>query len=99
MTAKTLERILILRTMLNLDPKGNGLSGIEIADRASTECDDERLEGLPPISRRGIGQKLNAMSLAGLVDGRWEPEQRLYFWRVKIAGRELAASLGYTANA
>lgn len=98
MTTKTLERILILRTMLAQDPRGDGISGIEIADRASTECDHALLEGLPEVSRRGIGQKLNAMSLAGLVDSVYDHEQRLHFWFVTRAGRELAASIDGLQN-
>lgn len=64
MNVKTLERILILRTIIN----GSGeMTGKDIADRASVECDHDLLEPLPAISRRGIGQKLQAMGLDGLV--------------------------------
>ena len=101
MTAKTLERILILRTMLNLDPRGDGISGIHIADRASIECDHVLLEDLPPVSRRGIGQKLNAMSLAGLVRGDQRICRRparsaihVMHWSITATGRELAESIG-----
>jgi len=93
-TAKTLERILILRTLIALDDgSGCGVPGVQIADRASAECDHDLLENLPPISRRGIGQKLNAMSLAGLVNGSYDEDYRLMFWSVTEKGRELAASL------
>jgi len=92
--AKTLERVLILRTMLLIGATvRRPRSAIEIADRASTECDHDLLEGLPEISRRGIGQKLNAMSLAGLVGGIYDPDQRLMFWWPLDKGRELAASI------
>lgn len=91
---KTLERILILRTMAEIDPKRRGRSAIEIADHASTVCDHDLLERLPEISRRGIGQKLNAMSLAGLVGSIYDREQRLNFWFTTPKGCELAASIG-----
>lgn len=94
MTTKTLERILILRTIIALDTgKGCGVPGVQIADRASTECDHFLLDALPPLSRRGIGQKLNAMSLAGLVEGDYDEDHRLMFWSVTDKGRELAASI------
>ena len=100
MNAKTLERILILRTIIALDTgNGCGVPGVQIADAASTECDHDLLDELPPISRRGIAQKLNAMSGAGLVGGTYDPDHDLMFWWVTDAGRELAASIdGQHAN-
>jgi hypothetical protein len=90
--AKTLERIHILRTILALDD-GKGVHAIVIADQASAVCDHPLLVDAPALSRRGIGQKLNAMSLTGLVDGVYDPYQRLMVWSVTDKGCELAASL------
>lgn len=94
MNAKTLERILILRTIIN---GGGEMAGKDIADRASTECDHDLLEPLPPISRRGIGQKLQAMSLDGLVAHVLCKSpvlaERVSLWSITERGRELADSI------
>lgn len=94
MSAKTLERIAILRALMALDSgDGTGVPGVQIADRVNAECDHVLLEALPLISRRGIGQKLNAMRLAGLVEGDFDGHYGLMFWLPTAQGRELAASL------
>jgi hypothetical protein len=90
---KALERIHILRTIIN----GGGESGMHaavIADRANAECDHDLLEMLPEISRRGIGQKLSAMSLDGLLQARLDRD-RIYLWTVTAKGQEMAGSLPY----
>jgi len=99
MTVKTLERILILRTIIN---GGGEMAGKDIADRASVECDHDLLDGLPPISRRGIGQKLQAMSMDGLVAHAHRKSsviaERVSLWSVTAKGRELAAAIGAVAE-
>lgn len=95
MDAKTLERILILRTIIN---GGGEMAGKDIADRVSVECDHDLLESLPPISRRGIRQKLQAMEHDGLLTSRpseWRVlSERVSLWSATEKGRELAASIG-----
>lgn len=84
-----LERIHILRTIIRLD-NGSGVPGALIAENASEECDHDAFDELPSISARGIGQKLSAMSLDGLVKADYDEDHRLRFWSVTAAGRELA---------
>lgn len=95
MDAKALERILILRTIIN---RGGGVAGKDIADRASVECDHDLLESLPPLNRRGIRQKLQAMEHDGLVTSRPNEarvlSERVSLWSATEKGRELAASIG-----
>ena len=97
---KRLERIHILRTIYNYDTPC-GMRGVSIADLANEACDHDLLEGLPPISRRAIGQKLQAMSIDGLVVGEmprdWRSlplsERRTLLWRITDKGRDLACSI------
>lgn len=91
MTQKNLERILILRTLMLYGP----MTGAQMADRASTECDHDLLETLPPISRRVGGTKLNAMALLGLVTCDDSHPAR---WTATAKGRELAESIGPVAT-
>jgi DNA-binding HxlR family transcriptional regulator len=99
MMTKMLERILILRTIINYGPE---IPAKDIADRASTECDHDLLDSLPAISRRGISQKLQAMSLEGLVTATPRrgprPSDRVSLWSVTEAGRELAESINSEAD-
>lgn len=90
---RELERIHILRTIVRLDD-GKGVHGISIADGANDECDHSLLETVPRLSRRAMGQKLNAMSLDGLVQAHWQSADRLYLWTVTRKGRAMAASIG-----
>lgn len=95
MDAKALERILILRTIIN---GGGEMAGKDIADCASVECDHDLLESLPPLSRRGIRQKLQAMEHDGLVTSRLNEarvlSERVSLWSATEMGHELAASIG-----
>jgi hypothetical protein len=89
--AKYLERVHILRTLINQGP----LSGIELADRANQECDHDAFETLPAISRRGIGQKLSAMALDGLVVGTQAVRFAPLTWAVTDRGRAFARVFEY----
>lgn len=93
---KRLERIHILRTLVQHGPQ---MTGLEVVERANSECDHELLEDLPEITARGVGQKLNAMALDGLVTGDRAAPYRSgkanppMLWSVTDKGRELAMSI------
>lgn len=97
MTAKQLERLHILRTLINYGPR---MSALDIVRRANAECDHDALEDLGELTNRGIGQKLNAMSLDGLVHGERQtpPRKRAanppMLWTVTAKGHQLAQSIG-----
>ena len=88
---KELERIHILRTIINFGGDA-GMYGASIADKANEECDHPALEGLPPLTRRGMGAKLSGMWGAGLVKPAYYFEDPA-LWKATDAGRVLAASI------
>lgn len=88
---KYLERVLILRTLVNYGP----MFASDLADRANTECDIDALDGLPEITRRGIGMKLDSLNRLGLV--AWtcpEGPDRPRLWTITGKGEEMAMSMG-----
>lgn len=85
------ERELERRHLLSLLAHYGPMHAASLADRANDECLHDAFDGLPTISRRGIGQKLAAMWEGGLVTRAWQKDSRLYLWSVTDAGRELAA--------
>lgn len=93
MTRKTLERILIPRTIIALDD-GKGVHAATIADYEGAVRDHELLKPLPPISRKGIGRKLSAMARELLVEATYDSDQRLHRWSVRQMGLDLARSIG-----
>lgn len=93
LSARTLERIQILRAMVSYGDR-DGLHAAVICDHANAECDHDLLEALPPISRRAIGAKLSAMAQDGLVQSRYDHDERLGLWWTTRKGQQLAASIG-----
>jgi hypothetical protein len=87
---KRLERLHILATLAAHGP----LTGLEIVIRANDECVDGRFEDLPDLPKRGMGAKLNALSLRGLVQGKWDDATRQYEWSIDSFGRKLLAENG-----
>jgi len=85
------ERELERRHLLSLLAHYGPMHAASLADRANDECLHDAFDGLPEISRRGIGQKLTAMWSDGLVARAWQESYRAYLWSVTDAGRELAA--------
>lgn len=81
---KYLERIHILRTLSNYGPQ----HASDLADRANSECDHDVFDDLPEISRRGIGQKLQAMEDEGLVAGSFLAVGLPKLWELVEGGRK-----------
>lgn len=90
LTEKELERILMLRTLVNA---GIPLTGADIADITATACDHPALEGVRCISRRSAGTKLNAMGRDGLVVAVGNPSPPATQYVATDKGRALAASI------
>jgi hypothetical protein len=90
---KELERMHLLSTIVNYPWR----LAAEVADLANNECQHDLFDPLPFISPRGITAKLNAMSLAGLLDGsvtvegiQWcATDEGERAWRLWLADREV----------
>jgi hypothetical protein len=84
---KYLERIHILRTLINYGPT----YGANLAERCNTECDHDAFDDLAEIKPRGITQKLNALSLEGMARGWWPGDGQPMLWEVTEKGRAASA--------
>lgn len=90
---KRVERLHLLRTLFHYGPA----SAVEVCRRANTECDgDERFDELPEIKPRGITMKLNGLSVAGLVKGRYPGGGEPMLWELTERGRGKAVALEET---
>lgn len=84
---KRLQRLHILATLAGHGP----MTGLELVKVANDECADDRFDQLPDLSPRGVGQKLSALSLRGLVTGRPRRSrvlsERVCEWDITESGR------------
>jgi hypothetical protein len=87
---KRLERLHILATLAQYGP----MTGLELVKVANDECADDRFDQLPDLSPRGVGQKLNALSLRRDVRAEYIEAKRLYEWSITDMGRAMLAASG-----
>lgn len=79
---RELERVLLLMILRDEGP----LRAVDVANHANVHCGHGKLAELAPLSKRGMAQKLNALSLAGLVEGEIAGTDWM-LWSITAKGR------------